>query len=724
MIRPRMMRVPGHSRDYAVVAVALAVATGARAAFTPLWGFDYAFATYYPVVMFAAWVAGWRAGVGATVVSALLSVAFFLPHPLSVMHTSALGFFVLGNVFVTLTSEALHHARGKAEADAVQGRVREDRLEREIVAHREIEAALHAAEVEREEARATAERARSEAETATRGLRRVQQISDVAVGDLLLKLDDLLHAMLTRVQTVLEADTAAMLLRTLPEEEGEGEQLVVRAALGLDGDADAHPRVRIGTGFAGRIAQDRCPQLLSPVDETRLVSPLRGQGLRSLAGVPLVAEGRLLGVLHVGSRQEGKFSQEDIGVLQLAADRLAVAMLRTASRDELMRARDAAEAANRAKDTFLATVSHELRSPLSPILTWSRMLREGILDAGKTARALETIERSAKSQAQLIEDLLDVSRIVAGRMRLEVRPIDLVPMIQAAVDVVRPAADAKALRLHVGLDRKVGTISGDAERLQQVVWNLLSNAVKFTPEGGRVSVVLARVNYHAEIAVSDSGKGISPDFLPHVFERFKQEDSGPSRSHGGLGLGLAIARHIVELHGGTIHAESPGDGRGAVFTVKLPLIQIERMADEVTQRHPTTGGAPESVPYPTLRHVRALVVDDDPDSNESVRVLLGSCGAEVRVAGSAAQAREVLSEWTPHVLVSDIGMPGEDGYEFIASLRAQENELPAVAFTAYATTEDRVRLLGAGFQAHVAKPLDPAELIAIIASLATNVVKL
>ena len=706
-------------RDYGAVAVALLVATAARAAFTPLWGSEYTFIAYYPAVMFAVRIAGWKAGIIATLASALLSVALFLPHPLGWMHAGALGFFVLGSVFVTLMSESLHRARSRAETETVEGRVREDRLEREIVARKEVETQMRAVEATREEALARAQEAQAEAEAATRALRRVQQISDVSVADLLLNLDDLLHTVLNRVQNALEADTAAILLRKLHEEE----ELLVRAAIGLDAGGDVHTRIHIGQGFAGRIAQERRPLVLSFVDETRLVSPLRGQGLRSLAGVPLLAEGRLIGVLHVGSRQETKFSQEDVAVLQLAADRLAVAMLRTVARDQLMRAREAAEAANRAKDAFLATVSHELRSPLSPILTWSRMLRQGMLDADRTARALETIERSAQSQAQLIGDLLDVSRIIAGRMRIEVRPVDLVPVIQAAVDVVRPAADAKGVRLQTVLDSEVGTISGDAERLQQVVWNLLSNAIKFTPKGGRASVVLERVNSHVEIAVSDSGKGISAVFLPRVFERFEQADTGPSRPHGGLGLGLAIVRHIVELHGGTVHAESPGEGKGSVFTVKLPLIQVQRTAGEVTRRHPTTGGAPEVLPYATLRGVRALVVDDDPDSNEAVRVLLSACGAEVRVAGSAPHAREILSKWKPHVLVSDIGMPGEDGYGLIGSLRAEEMEVPAVALTAYATTEDRVRLLAAGYHAHVAKPLDPAELVAVVASLTRSAAK-
>jgi PAS domain S-box-containing protein len=381
--------------------------------------------------------------------------------------------------------------------------------------------------------------------------------------------------------------------------------------------------------------------------------------------------------------------------------------------------RQAAEAASRAKDAFLATVSHELRTPLSPILTWTRMLRQGGLGPDQAARAIEVIERCARSQAQLVEDLLDVSRIVAGKMRLEVRPVMVAPLIEKAVDIVRPAADAKNVRLQVVLDTEVGAILGDAERLQQVVWNLLSNAVKFTPRDGRVHVVLERVNSHIEIAVSDTGQGIAPAFLPYVFERFQQAEVGASRTHGGLGLGLAIVRHIVEAHGGTVHAESPGAGRGAVFTVKLPLM-MARMAGEVQRRHPTVSLAANDGDLPRLEGLRILIVDDEPDSNEVVGYLLGSCGAEIRAAGSAEQARGVLQGWRPDVLVSDIGMPGEDGYGFISSLRANEGDvaqIPAVALTAFASREDKVRLLSAGFQAHVPKPLDPAELVAVIASI-------
>jgi PAS domain S-box-containing protein len=378
-----------------------------------------------------------------------------------------------------------------------------------------------------------------------------------------------------------------------------------------------------------------------------------------------------------------------------------------------------AEATSRAKDSFLATVSHELRAPLSPILTWARLLREHRLSDNQAERALDVIERNARTQAQLVEDLLDVARIVEGKLRLQVRPVALVDVINRAVEIVRPAADAKNVRLQLVLDTTVAAIPGDPDRLQQVMWNLLSNAVKFTPKEGRVHVVLEKVNSHVEIAVSDTGDGIPIEQLPRLFERFWQADSTATRNYGGLGLGLAIVRHLVELHGGSIVAESPGRGQGSTFTVKLPVVPLARTAGEETRRHPSFPDE-GAVPIARLEGVRVLLVDDEPDANEALRVLLDHCGAEVRVAGSAVHALEILGRWKPDALVSDVGMPGEDGYALIAKVRKQSDDvrhIPAIALTAFASVEDRVRLLSAGFQMHVSKPADPGELTAAIASV-------
>jgi PAS domain S-box-containing protein len=378
-------------------------------------------------------------------------------------------------------------------------------------------------------------------------------------------------------------------------------------------------------------------------------------------------------------------------------------------------ARADAESANRMKDEFLASVSHELRTPLSAILAWSGLLRTGRLDAATSGRALETIERSTKLQAQLIGDLLDISRIVTGKLRLNVRPIELGPIVEAAIEAVRPAAEAKAIRIEPPREATVGPISGDPDRVQQILWNLLSNAVKFTSRGGCIRVELERTESRAQIRVSDTGKGISADFLPYVFDRFRQADSSSTRAHGGLGLGLAIVRHLVELQGGTVEAESPGEGHGATFRVSLPLLAVQR--DEADQ--PSETGLHHT---PALDGVRVLVVDDEGDARDYISFILEQRGADVTAAASVREALETLERIHPDVLLSDIGMAGEDGYALIRRVRAldvtQGGEIPAAALTAYARNEDRSRALSAGYQLHVAKPVDPVELIAVVAQLA------
>jgi PAS domain S-box-containing protein len=383
------------------------------------------------------------------------------------------------------------------------------------------------------------------------------------------------------------------------------------------------------------------------------------------------------------------------------------------------KAREAAEVASRTKDSFLATVSHEMRAPLSPIITWAQVLRTATLSREQADNALTVIERNARLQAQIIEDLLDVSRIVEGKLRLRVRPVLLHDVVRDAIETIRPAAQAKEIRLQVVLDTTVAPIPGDADRLQQIVWNLLSNAVKFTERGGRIHVVLERVNSHVEIAVSDTGLGIAPEQLTRLFERFWQADSSTTRAHAGLGLGLAIVRHLVELHGGSVTAESPGEGQGSTFTVKLPVAPVARTADEEIRRHPTIREGAQ-IPLARLDGIRILLVDDEPDANEALRLFLAGYGAEVRVAGSATLALEILDRWTPDVLLTDIGMPSRDGYSLLAEVRARTDEvarLPAIALTAYASSDDRTRLLSAGFQLHLAKPAQPAELLAAIVSV-------
>ncbi len=390
------------------------------------------------------------------------------------------------------------------------------------------------------------------------------------------------------------------------------------------------------------------------------------------------------------------------------------------AREKELRAK--AEEANRLKDEFLATVSHELRTPLTSILGWAHLMRTGQFTGRDLDKALETIERNARAQAQLIDDLLDVSRIVTGKLRLDVRTVDPNSFIEAAIQAIRPAAEAKGIRVQKILDTGIASVTGDPVRLQQVIWNLLSNAIKFTPKGGRVQVSLERVNSHIEIAVSDNGAGITPEFLPHVFDSFRQADGTTTRHHGGMGLGLAIVRHLVELHGGQVRADSAGEGRGSTFTVLLPVAPVYQSINVEERVHPAARETLLSYECPDrLDELRVLVVDDEPDTRELLKAALGRCGAEVVVAGSAAEALEAMTKAVPDVLISDIGMPGEDGYELIRKVRAMPAEnggrVPAIALTAYARTEDRLQALKAGYHMHVSKPVELAELVAITSSL-------
>lgn len=383
----------------------------------------------------------------------------------------------------------------------------------------------------------------------------------------------------------------------------------------------------------------------------------------------------------------------------------------------LERARDEAEAGNRAKDEFLATVSHELRTPLTPILSWVALLKTDRLDPTQRARALEGIDRNARAQAQLVADLLDVSRIISGKLHLDVRTVEVEPLVDAAIDALRPAAQAKQITVEFLPRPCPWLVTADPDRLQQVLWNLISNAVKFTPAGGRVAITCRPRDEWLEIVVEDTGPGIPPDFLAHVFDRFRQVDSSTTRKHGGLGLGLSIVKHIVELHGGTVRAEN-GDVRGARITIDVPLVL--RGPAVAAPVEPTRSD--RRLPADSLSGIRILVVDDEPDTLETLRATLGACGADVRVAASAAEATTILDEWIPHVLVSDLAMPGEDGYGLIRRVRERPVErgggLPALALTAYARTEDRLKALAAGFQMHVAKPVDPADLVAVVSALA------
>ncbi len=458
----------------------------------------------------------------------------------------------------------------------------------------------------------------------------------------------------------------------------------------------------------------------------------------SYMAVPVISRsGEVLGGLFFGHPDKGVFTARHEQIVTGLAAQAAVAVDNARLYEAATRARAEAEQAaaenerlyrhaeesSQLKEEFLATISHELRTPLNAILGWARMLRLGQLDGEKVAKALETIERNAQAQAQLIEDLLDVSRIITGKLRMDVRPADPNSFTEAAIDALKPAAEAKGVRIQKIMDTGIVSVPGDPVRLQQVVWNLLSNAIKFTPRGGRVQVRLERVNSHVEIVISDTGQGIVPEFLPHVFDRFRQADQRTSRQHGGMGLGLAIVRHLVELHGGTVSAESPGEGRGATFTVRLPVAPVYQLDPDGGRVHPTARELlPASETVDRIDRLRILVVDDERDTRDLLKVGLELCGAEVKAAGSTIEALEAIKQSIPDVLISDIGMPLQDGYELIRHLRTLPAEsggkVPAIALTAYARVEDRMQALRAGYQMHVPKPVELAELVAVIASLA------
>jgi PAS domain S-box-containing protein len=405
------------------------------------------------------------------------------------------------------------------------------------------------------------------------------------------------------------------------------------------------------------------------------------------------------------------------GTTQDSTDR----KLAEATRERLLEsersARAEAERVSQLKDEFLATLSHELRTPLNAIFGWSQILKMDDEDPETVREGIDVIDRNVRLQTQLIEDLLDMSRIISGKIRLDVQRVDLCELIDNAIESVKPAADGKGLQIEKFIDPLAGPVTGDPGRLQQVLWNLLTNAIKFTPKGGRVHVILQRVNSHVELSVEDSGEGIDPNFLPYLFDRFSQADASTTRTHGGLGLGLSIVRNLVELHGGTICAKSNGRDQGSTFIIQLPL-RVIKATDGEGPLLQASRPAPVFDCIDKLSGVKVLVVDDEPDSRALVNRFLVECGATAAVAASAADAHQLLNIFHADVIVSDIGMPGQDGYEFIRSLRNSGNKTPAVALTAFARAEDRIRSIHAGFQTHLPKPVEPAELIAVVASLA------
>jgi PAS domain S-box-containing protein len=519
---------------------------------------------------------------------------------------------------------------------------------------------------------------------------------------------------------VLEDDGSVRRVAAVHQDAEKAELLRDMAArFPYDPEADTHSERVFRTGRAVRIDVVGDEDLAGLAASAGQLDALRGLGIGSYMCVPLLARGRSLGTMTFVTTEEGRsFSEADLTLAEDLARRAALAVDNAQLYEVAQRERERLAEANRAKDEFLAIVSHELRTPLNSMLGWTQLLRTGKLDDALFERAMETIERKAKSQAQLINDLLDVSRIITGKLRLKVGTVDPAAIVHSALDSVRPAIKAKGIELTTDLDETVVAVSGDPDRLQQVVWNLLSNAIKFTPAGGRIDVSMRRDGDDVVIAVADSGLGIRRDFLPYVFDRFRQADASSTRSFGGLGIGLSIVRNLVELHGGDVRAESEGEGKGATFVVRLP-VGVAREVDEVEVRD--AGAIEPSGSGRELAGLSILLVEDEEDGKEVLKLTLDRFGAVTRAVSSAAEALAAFEAHPPDVLLSDIGLPGASGYELIRQVRergaVRGGDIPAVAVTAFASEKDRARALAAGFDRHVAKPVDPADLISIIRGL-------
>jgi signal transduction histidine kinase len=682
---------------YGMALVALACVNAIDWGLTPLVGPDHPFLLYFAAILLSGWIGGQGPAVFCTLVACVLVVYFSL-HPLhnlfahTVSQYARAGIFALEGLIVSAFCGRVRRSQQRlAQALAVP---------QPFVTTQLIEERIRLARLEGE------------------------------IGSVLARGETLLPVLQGSVEALVNyADAAFARIWTYHK---PGQMLELQVSAGLYTHLDGpHSRVPLGKFKIGLIAAERRPHLTNNVVGDPRVGDqdwARRERMVAFAGYPLLVGDELYGVLAMFSRD--KLSDATLSALDLVSHAIALTIRRCSADEERTRllretqiAREAAEVANLAKDEFIAVVSHELRTPLNAILGWVRLLAAGDLGPEELGEAVEVIERNAISQSRLIEDLLDVSRIISGKLRLNVRTVDLPAVVRDAVRTVQPAADLKAIRVETILDPDAAPVSGDADRLQQVVWNLVSNAVKFTPKKGRVQVRLARVNSHVELRVSDTGLGIDPQFLTHVFERFTQADTSSTRSHSGLGLGLGITRHLVELHGGSIAVFSDGENKGSMFVVNLPIMIVHGNGERPERAHPSVaaGGAPFK-PSQTLLGVRVVAVDDDADARKLLEVVLTHSEAEVTVVATAAEAVEAVRRLRPDVLLSDIEMPGEDGYSLITRVRAlgpeEGGNTPAAALTAYARVEDRTRALRAGFQQHLPKPVEPAELVAVVANLA------
>lgn len=562
------------------------------------------------------------------------------------------------------------------------------------------------AETERRDVLTRAQEARREAEALTEQLAALQKVTDAALGHLALK--ELLAESLKRIREVLHVDTVAILL--LEREENE---LVAWAAQGLEEEVELGVRIPVGRGFAGNIVAKTKPIIISEVENADLFNPLlREKGIKSLLGVPMMIEGAPIGVLHVGAFKHTDFKDEQVRLLQSAADRIALAVENARLYQVEQTARAEAEAANRAKDEFLTILSHELRTPLTPIIGWVHMMENGILPQGDSARALEVISRNAANLKRLISDLLDMSAVLSGKMRIEQNSVPLAAVLDESVETMRSfARDAGVeLKLNVTADGRGLIVTGDRGRLDQSFCNVIHNAIKFSPARGVVTVSLETTPSDALVTIKDQGDGIPTDFLPHVFERFRQADGSRTRTYGGLGLGLSLVKSFVTVHGGTIEATSEGVGHGSTFIITLPREGMPGHASEKTAQSPKSwAGDPVCI----------LIVEDEPDTLQMLDASFRTRGFGTIACGSAAEALDCAARKQFDIIISDIAMPEVDGLQLMRELRARPgfSTVPAIALTGYASQTDAKAAISAGFDLHLSKPIDPSDLMAAVNNL-------
>jgi PAS domain S-box-containing protein len=550
------------------------------------------------------------------------------------------------------------------------------------------------------------QRARLEVETAMDRMKQVQTVTDVGLAHL--SMDDLLSEMLDRVRESMKVDTVAILLL-----EPEGDELVAWAAKGLEEEVELGVRIPFGGGFAGKVAATKSPVRINDVATAHVLNPLlRQKGIVSLLGVPLLVEGRVIGVIHTGKFTRYEFNDDDTRLLQMVADRIALAIDNARLFQEERTARQEAEAASRAKDEFLTTISHELRTPLTPIIGWIHMIRNGILPEKESVHGLSVIEKNSLALKRLINDLLDMSAILTGKMRIEELPVSVEQAVREAIETVRPQAAANKIDITVKFpDGQNEVVIGDRARLVQVFWNLLHNAVKFSSPGGRIEVEARSGEMETIVSIKDAGQGIAPEFLPFVFERFRQADGSTTRLHGGLGLGLSLVQSFVAAHNGTVTAHSEGLGLGSSFTVTLPR--------QPNQSEPGTRPSHDVRPAVQINSAHLMLIEDDPDTLEMLRATMEARGFRVTSCASAADTLATAPGTRVDLLISDIGMPEMDGLHLIQKLRAIDGyqNVPAIALSGYASQKDAQAALAAGFDAHVSKPVDPAELVITVNGL-------